>query len=173
MSCEARTPLSSPPLHSLLSPPSLFFSRGLVFILATTERRRMPTGASEGYEARRSEQVHYRLTRNLISARCHRPRVGKQRLPRRFPSPLPPLAPPLPPSYLIRVRRNDIFVFSNVNEMSFPPRNAFNGNLLCSFRYFFFFFRDNPSRFRENVITGRKTNNPSRRTRLTIKKKNL
>lgn len=73
-------------LHSLFSRPlslsSFFFSRGLVFILATTGR--MPGEASEGYEARRSEQVRYRLTWNLISARCHRPRVGKQRSPRRF-----------------------------------------------------------------------------------------
>jgi len=86
-------------LHSLFSRPlflslslslsSFFFSRGLVFILATTGRR-MPAEASEGYEARRSEQVRYRLTWNLISARCHRPRVGKQRLPRRF-LPLPSL----------------------------------------------------------------------------------
>lgn len=88
---------SCPPLVSFCivsscvpSPSLLFFSRGLVFILATTGRR-MPAEASEGYEARRSEQVRYRLTWNLISARCHRPRIGKRlpfpSLPRRFPPP--------------------------------------------------------------------------------------
>lgn len=101
-SCEARTPLASLPLHSPFSssspPPlllctlrdpsfssSLFFSRGLVFILATTGTTNA-NRASEGYEARRSEQVRYRLTWNLISTKCHRPRVGKQRS-RRFPEP--------------------------------------------------------------------------------------
>lgn len=92
---------SCPPLVSCIvssrvpSPSLLFFSRGLVFILATTGRR-MPAEASEGYEARRSEQVRYRLTWNLISARCHRPRIGKQRLPP------PPLSPAFSSSlYLI------------------------------------------------------------------------
>lgn len=77
--------LSSPCETPLFLTSSLFFSRGLVFILATmgtTNANR----ASEGYEARRSEQVRYRLTWNLISAKCHRPRVGKQR-PRHFPGP--------------------------------------------------------------------------------------
>jgi len=98
-SCEARAPLSSLPPHSSLFSPllslpcrtllfptsSLFFSRGLVFILATTGTTNA-NRTSEGYEARRSEQVRYRLTWNLISAKCHRPRVGKQRS-RRFPGP--------------------------------------------------------------------------------------
>lgn len=90
----SRLPLHSPLFTSLLpllcgtplfSTSSLFFSRGLVFILATTGTTNA-NRASEGYEARRSEQVRYRLTWNLISAKCHRPRVGKQR-PRRFPGP--------------------------------------------------------------------------------------
>lgn len=74
-------------LHSLFSlplPSSLFFSRGLVFILATSARR-MPTELVKATNSsKRTSTIDWRGT--SFRPWCHRPRANKQR-PRHFPAP--------------------------------------------------------------------------------------